>query len=110
MKTFKDMIEDLQNDEALVEKFNEEIKTRAEAEGTEDLNGIISAAAAELGYEVKKEELDELTEAQKEVLSEEELGKVTGGSSPFCLIPSVVGISISLYTVVKSIESIIDNV
>lgn len=38
-------------------------------------------AAAEMGYEVSKEELDEIVDAESEDISEEELGKIAGGTS-----------------------------
>ena len=45
-------------------------------------------AANDLGYELSKEEVDAIIESQSEVLSEEELGKVSGGTS--CMTASIV--------------------
>ena len=46
-KTVKELIEDIQKDEALAAKFNEAIKAKAQDVGKEDPFGAIAEAAAE---------------------------------------------------------------
>ena len=96
MKTLKELVADLQNNEAFAEKFNDALKVKPEEELRKDPNGAFIAAAAEFGYEVGPEELKELEETQKEVLSEEELGKVAGGTVEWIMTGMAVVATVSL--------------
>ena len=80
MKTFQELIEDLKRDPALVESFNKEIAAKAQAGGEADPCKVMAAVAAEQGYAVRPEEIEALATAQQEKMSEEELGKVAGGT------------------------------
>ena len=106
MKAFRELIEDLQKDEALAAKFSEAVNAKAEDAGKEeDPFGAIAEIAAEFGYEADPEELKELAVEQQENLSEEELGKVAGGSSPFCIATaSVLTTLVSAVSVSKIID------
>ena len=73
MKTAKEFMEKLQSDEA----FAAQLKDKAA--GAEDKLSAICDAAKELGYEISPEELKEIS-AQSEDISEEEIGKISGGT------------------------------
>ena len=85
MKTAKEYIERMQSDKDFAAQIAEKIKAAKDA-GAEDLFAAASAAAKELGYEVSPEQVKEIS-AQSEDVSEEELGKVAGGSvcTPFLI-------------------------
>ena len=97
MKTSKEFFERLKADEAFAKEVGEKIAAKREAGATSYYETIIPVAA-ELGYEVKEEELDAISEAQSSELSEEELGKVSGGGSCLVLvtIATVLGLSASI--------------
>ena len=80
MKTAKELFERLKTDEAFAKEFAEALKTKREA-GAKSYYETYIPAAAERGYELSKEELDEIINAQETELSPEELGKVAGGTS-----------------------------
>ena len=79
MKTAKEYIEKMQNDKDFVAQMSEKVKDAQEA-GAKDVFTAVSAAAKELGYDVSPEQVKEIS-AQNEDISEEELGKVAGGST-----------------------------
>ena len=85
MKTAKEYIEKMQSDKDFVAQMSEKVNA-AKAAGTEDLFVAVSAAAKELGYDVSPEQVKEISN-QNEDISEEELGKVAGGTS--CLLPLI---------------------
>ena len=97
MKTSKEFFERLKTDEAFAKEVGEKIAAKREA-GAANYYETIIPVAEELGYEVKKEELDAINEAQNSELSEEELGKVSGGGSCLVLvtIASVLGITATI--------------
>ena len=82
MKTSKEFFEKLQSDEGFAQEIAEKVKAMAEA-GEEDYKKVWIPVAAEYGYELTGEELDELYEKNIKELSDEELGKVSGGVSIF---------------------------
>ena len=97
MKTAKELFERLKTDEAFAKEFAEALKTKREA-GAKSYYETYIPAAAERGYELSKEVLDEIINAQETELSPEELGKAAGGTS--CLpatvwIGSVLGLTIA---------------
>ena len=79
MKTAKEYIERMQNDKDFVAQMGEKIRAAQEA-GEKDVFTAVSAAAKELGYDISPEQVKEISE-QSEDISEEELGKVAGGST-----------------------------
>ena len=74
MKTSKELVERLQTDMDFAKKFKTAVK---QEEGTKDTFDAVISAAADLDYEVTREELE--AAAASEEMSEEELGKLAGG-------------------------------
>ena len=83
MKTLKDLIEDL-NDESLLKEFSDEVLKLSEEKKIEPKDAFI-ALAKEKGYEISPEEIEELVKQKEELMSEDELGKVSGGITPTTL-------------------------
>ena len=94
MKSSKELFERLGSDEAFVKAFSEAVAAKREA-GAANYFETVIPAAADFGYEISEEEVQAIADAQKEELSEEDLGKVAGGTSCF---PLSVGISILTFT------------
>ena len=87
MKTAKEYIEAMQSDEAFAAQVKEKVEAAKDA-GEEDIFAAVSKAAAELGYEISPDQIREIANAQAgEDISEEELGKVAGGTS--CVMVAV---------------------
>lgn len=82
MKTSKEFFERLQTDEAFAKAIGDEIKAKAEA-GETDYKKVIIPVAQDAGYEISGDKLDDMYEKMTTELSEEELGKVSGGVTPF---------------------------
>ena len=93
MKTFEEYLKRLQNDEEFAKEIGEAFKAKAEA-GETDYNKMVIEIAAEKGYTITEEEIEAFSAEAKESLSEEELGKVAGGSTPVC---GVLGTLASLF-------------
>lgn len=98
MKTSKEFFERLQTDEDFAKEVGEKLKAKVEA-GENDYKAIWIPLAAEYGYELTGEELDEMR--AKSELSEEELGKVAGGSSPACGVVLAAGTPLLVPLTVK---------
>ena len=97
MKTAKELFERLKTDEAFAKEFSEALTAKREA-GAKSYYETIIPAAEERGYELSKEELDEILKAQDSELSAEELGKVAGGGSCVTLVIGTIMITIGTYT------------
>ena len=95
MKTAKEFIERMQSDEAFAAQMREKVAAAKEA-GAEDLFAAVSAAAKEEGYEISPEQLKEIIQAQMEDVSEEELGKVAGGTSCPVIASILLSIDVSI--------------
>ena len=80
MKSSKEFFERLQTDEAFAKEVNEAIIEKRNA-GAKNYFETFIPVAKERGYEISEEELTEIYESQASELSEEELGKVAGGTS-----------------------------
>ncbi len=91
MKTAKEYIERMQTDKEFGAQMQQKILAAKQA-GAEDLFAAASAAAKELGYDISPDQIRELGN-QSEDISDEELGKLAGGSSctswSLLLIPAV---------------------
>ena len=98
MKTAKELFERLKTDEAFAKEFSEALTAKREA-GAKSYYETIIPAAEERGYELSKEELDEILNAQDTELSAEELGKVAGGGSCVTLVIGTIMLAIGTYTV-----------
>ena len=79
MKTAKEYIERMRSDKDFPTQMSEKVKAILAA-GEKDSFVAISKAARELGYEVSPEQIKEINR-QNEDVSEEELGKLAGGTS-----------------------------
>ena len=80
MKTAKEFLEKLKNDEAFAKQVNEGIQAK-KAAGAKDYTEALIPVAAELGYEITAEQVEAFSAKQSETISEEELGKAAGGTS-----------------------------
>ena len=92
MKTTKEFIDRLKTDEAFAKEIAEKSAAQVQSGETKDYKEILIPLGAEYGYELDEDELDDLYEKASGELSEEELGKVAGGTTPFFLY---LGISIA---------------
>ena len=88
MKNAKEFFDKIANDEAFAREIGQKVKTQIDA-GETDYKKIWIPIAAEYGYEISPDELDEMIEDAKTELSDEELTKVAGGTMP--LVPSIIG-------------------
>ena len=101
MKPAKEFIERLKNDK----EFAEDVKAALEAKraaGASNYYETVIPVAAERGYEIKEEQLDALYDLESDVLTEEELGKVAGGS--ICGLLFTALMSIASVTAAVTIE------
>ena len=85
MKTAKEFLERLYEDEAFAKEVSDGIQAKKDA-GARDYTEALLPVAAELGYEVTAEQVEALRKQQSEVISEEELGKAAGGTSCMTLV------------------------
>ncbi len=90
MKTAKEFFERLKTDEAFAKEFMERIKEKREA-GVKNYYDAIIPAAEKYGYSVSREEIDEAAQSNENELSEEDLGKVAGGTACFTWLALVMG-------------------
>ncbi len=88
MKTFQEFLNRIKNDKEFADKITKIFKEKSVStlDGNENL---LIAIAAEFGYEVKKEDLDESIKQYASHLSDEELDKVSGGAWPLVTITIV---------------------
>ena len=91
MKTAKEFIERLQNDEAFAKQVSDGIQAKKDA-GAKDYTEALLPVAAELGYEITKEQVETMMAKQSEAISEEELGKTAGGTSCATVWISIVSV------------------
>ena len=98
MGTSRELIEKLQSDEEFAKEFGAALQARREA-GAKDVFETLIPVAAEYGYEVTREDIEATLAQQSEELSEEELGKVAGGTCLYMFIAlctaSVIGATIA---------------
>jgi len=88
MKTAKELIEKLKTDEAFAKEFAQAFVAKLEA-GAENNSETLITTANESGYELAEADISEVMKSQAEdsEVSEEELGKVAGGT----LIAFIIG-------------------
>ncbi len=107
MKTSKEFFDRLTNDESFAREVEEAIKAKREA-GAQSYYETIIPVVAERGYEISGEELDDINEKQMSELSEEELGKVSGGTS--CLSALTVSIFVtSLGSIAYTLDELLGD-
>ena len=111
MKTSKEFFERLQSDEAFAKEIREAAFAKAEAaeKDEEAYKEILISVAAENGYELTGEELEEIYQSRTEALTDEELGKVAGGTSPLCItvgtvVATVVSNSVALSFLITEVK------
>lgn len=80
--TSKDFFDRITNDEVFAAEISGKIKAQIDS-GEKDYKKILIPVAREAGYELTEEELDKRYEQFAADLSEEELGKIAGGTSVF---------------------------
>ena len=88
MKTAKEYIERMRSDKDFAAQMNEKVKALLDA-GEKDAFAAVSKAAKELGYEISPEQVREINKPNEDV-SEEELGKLAGGTSCTAAIATAV--------------------
>ena len=99
MKTSKEFFERVQNDEAFAKEVNEAFQAKRES-GAKNVKEVVIPVAADFGYEITEEEIDAIYEQQSENMTEEELGKIAGGT--YCVLLGVFAL-----TMLSLIESIL---
>ena len=80
MKTAKEFLERIANDEAFAKAVSDGIQAKKDA-GAKDYTEALLPVAAELGYEISEEQVESMLGQQSELISEEELGRTAGGTS-----------------------------
>ena len=108
MKTSKEFFEVLNSDEEFAKEVTEKVKEKIDA-GMTDYKAVWIPVAAEYGYEITGEELDELYAQTTAQLSEEELGKVSGGITPSFFVISGILSAASVTGVIHSLISVGTN-
>ena len=90
MKTAEEFFERMQTDEKFAKEFVDALGAKYEAGADNDRKTVV-AAAEEYGYEITEEDIDKIVKSSQDTeLTEEELGKVAGGTfATFCLITVV---------------------
>ncbi len=105
MKTAKDFFEDVKSDKDLAAKVGEELKIKLNGKTDDDaVAAVFSEVAADNGYELTPEDIKEYSEDLSTELTDEDLGKVSGGSL-FVLTMGLTMVSIFSATI-----TITDNV
>ena len=92
MKTSKEFFERLQTDEAFAKEINETVKEKLD-EGLTDYKEMWIPLAEKYGYELTAEELDEMYKKISAEMSDEELGKVAGGTTPVCISATLASVA-----------------
>lgn len=101
MKDLKEFLEKLNSDAGFAEEVNAACQAKKEA-GAEKVEDALMSVAKDLGYEFSAEELKGSMKESLSELSEEEMGKVSGGTlDPVTLIA---GTACFVTTVIMSIE------
>ena len=103
MRSSKEFFERLNEDEAFFFFFFAAVQAERDA-GAKDYLEAMIPAAARMGYELSEEELTKIMESYQEQLTDEELGKVAGGTSCFM---STVSITIISTTILSSVATTI---
>lgn len=94
MKTAKEFYRRLSTDEAFTREFADKLTAKREAGASSSYETVIPVAA-EFGYELTRSDVDDMNNASEE-LSEEDLGKIAGGSACVTWILAAVATTISL--------------
>lgn len=93
----------LQTDAPFASEIREKAAAR-HAEGTDNIYDSLIHVAAEYGYELTNDDIDKKIESASEEISEEDLGKVAGGT--MCVVISLAmtlfsaAVGITIYTTI----------
>lgn len=98
MSKAKEFFEKLSADEAFAQEVDAELKAAREA-GASSYKETIIPVAAKHGYEISEDELEAMIEAQEGALSEEDLGKVAGGTSCIHYVMSAIVVTLVSVTI-----------
>ena len=93
MKTAKEYVERMHSDKEFAAQLIEKVKA-VRAAGEKDIFVAISKAARELGYEVSPEQVMEINKSGEDI-SEEELGKIAGGTSCIQILGNQLGMPLT---------------
>ena len=93
MKTAKEYIEKMQSDKEFAAQMSEKAKALLAA-GEKDVFAAVSKAAKELGYEISPEQVMEINKSGEDI-SEEELGKIAGGTSCIQILGNQLGMPLT---------------
>lgn len=104
MKNTADFMKRLMEDEAFAKEVNDKMKAVIEGDSADKKQALVDIGA-EYGYEIAPDDLKELS-ADNDVLSEEELGKVSGGTLP---VITILGATLSFCIVTDVVQSILDS-
>ena len=85
MKSSKEFFDRLRSDEEFAKEAGTKAKEKIDA-GEDDYKSIWMPIAAEYGYELNEEELEEMFNEMTKDMSDEELGKAAGGTSLASLV------------------------
>lgn len=103
MKTAKEFFDRMSNDESFATEVTAAVQARREA-GAANYYETIIPVAKEHGYEISEEELDSILQPSQEELSEDELGKVAGGTSCWGVATASASIVLISVSVVGSLS------
>ena len=106
MQTTSEFFERLRTDKAFYDEFGAKLTERLQANDKPYLE-VFAGLGAEYGYDIKDDELKEL-EAAGEDLSEEELGKVSGGLTPFATLSALVSL-VSIWSAATVVSHIVEG-
>ena len=106
MKTAKELMERLQSDKEFSQEFSDRLAAKRSA-GANDKYEAVIPTAAEFGYEISKEQIDNIDAVAAEEMSEEELGRVAGGTSCWSFFAISAAVLIPI-TVVNTIEKTLE--
>ena len=103
MKTSKEFFERLSSDELFMQEVEDKIRARIDA-GEQDYKKLWIPVAAEYGYELDEKELENRYQIMASEISEEELGKTAGGTTPALIFTSTLIMS-TMYSLKVTVES-----
>ena len=101
----KDFITRLQNEPEFAKAVSEEVIAKAGSDGVDfdKAKEILVEVAKEKGYELTDEQIEELQAPASEEMSEDELGKVAGGTSSTLFFTGML-VWATLATVIRTMD------
>ena len=108
MKPSKEFFEWLHDDEAFAKIIAEKAKEKIDGR-EKDYKAILIPLAAEYGYDVTGGELDKLAEKASDDISDEELGKIAGGTTPAIAVTATLTLLSIGYSVLATNSKVSQN-